>query len=178
MRRRGGHPAAAAALIGLAILTGFPVAMSGCAATGASRATGPATAPDVTGGLDVEMLRTSDDHAFARYRVDHDGTLRFGGGADALGGSYSWSGPLTGEEIGRLTTLIRQNGWLEADPPSTGHPPGRSYTITVRGPDRRRSFTVLGDEAGVIAVYGLLDTAARRRHQELLDTLPKAGEQP
>ncbi len=159
----------ATALVGLMAL-----APGGCAARRPEAERSDAA--DVTGGLELELMRTADDRAFARYRVERDGGLAFGGGTDAVTGRYSWHGSLTADEIGRLTTLIGRNRWIEADPPSTGRPPGLSYTITLWTREGRRSFTVLGDEPGVAAVHALLETAARRRHDEFLEALPRAGE--
>ena len=143
---------------------------AGCAATGGSKSEG------VTGGLTLEVYVEAGGGSFARYRVEPDGMLRFGGGQDAIDRRFTWSGPLTGEEIGRLSALIDEHRWLEADPPSTGEPAGRKTEVRLRKGPKRRSFTVIGESEVVAPVLQLLETAALRRHEEFLRRLPQPGE--
>ena len=133
---------------------------------------------DVTGGLALRLFVKLDEDSYAAYRLDADGTLSFAGGQDALDREYSWSGPMTEEEIASLLALIETHGWLEADPESTYVPPQRSFEIRLArsgGKKRARRFEVIGSGPGVGEVYDLLETAARRRHEEFLRTLPQPG---
>lgn len=143
---------------------------AGCAATGAAKG------EDITGGLTLEVYVEAGGGSFARYRVEPDGTLRFGGGQDAIDRRFTWSGPMTGEEIARLSALIDEHRWLEADPPSTGEPAGRKTQVKLRKGPKRRSFAVIGESEVVAPVLQLLETAALRRHEEFLRRLPQPGE--
>jgi hypothetical protein len=143
----------------------------GCATTPGARG------PDVTGGLTLEVYVEAGGGSFARYRVEKDGVLRFGGGQDAIDRRSTWSGPMTDEEIARLRALIDEHHWLEADPPSTGQPPERRIEVRLRKGGIRRSFTIIGESDDVAPVLELLETAALRRHEEFLRRLPRPGEQ-
>ena len=145
------------------------------AMSGGCSSTPSATGPDVTGGRTIEMYVESAGRKYERYLVGTDGVLHFGGGVDARKSNYTWSGPLMSAETSDLTMLIERHGWREADPPSTGVPPEMTYTIKFSDPDRKRSFTVLGDPPAVAEVRRLFDTAARRRHDTLIQALPKPG---
>jgi len=144
---------------------------AGCAATGGAKG------KDITGGLTLEIYVEAGGGSFARYRVEPDGTLSFGGGQDARDRRFTWSGPMTDEEIAHLTALLDEHRWLEADPPSTGEPTERKIEVRLRKGGTRRSFTVIGESEAVAPVLALLETAARRRHEEFLRRLPQPGEQ-
>jgi len=154
----------------------FPIvlvlALAGCAA--------PKTPdrPDLTGGRTLEVFVAREAGAYEIYHVDKAGTLQFGGGMDAYAGSYTWSGPLTADEIDRVFEIVEVNRWNVAD----SVPKGKElplYRIEYRGPERRRSFRLLitGDKAGTGEMHALLAAAAGRRNEAFLDTLPRAGEQ-
>jgi hypothetical protein len=156
-----------------AVCAGLLAALpAGCATTTA------AAGGDVTGGLTVEMYVAQEGESYARYRVENDGVLRFAGGREAQDRKFTWSGPMTGQEIADLRALIAEHGWFDSDPPSTGLPEGLTYEIRLRQVGRRRSFTVRGDDQAVAAVRELLATAARRRNEEFLRRLPVPGERP
>jgi len=144
---------------------------AGCATTTA------ADGEDVTGGLKVEMYVAREGESYARYRVETDGVLRFAGGREAQDRKFTWSGPMTGQEIADLRALIAEHGWFDSDPPSTGQPPRLTYQVRLRQAGRRRSFTVSGDSPALTAVRNLLATAARRRNEEFLRRLPAPAEQ-
>ncbi|MDY7107453.1 MAG: hypothetical protein SYC29_02345 [Planctomycetota bacterium] len=143
----------------------------GCASSAGARGR------NVTGGLVLEVYVQPGDGSFARYRVETDGRLRFGGGQDAIDRRFTWSGPMTEEEIGRLTALIDEHRWLETSPPSTGEPAVREIEVKLRKGGTRRSFTVIGESEAVTRVLEVLETAALRRHDEFLRRLPQPGEQ-
>ena len=153
----------------IAVLAGALPA--GCASTGGSKG------QDITGGLTLEVYVEAGGGSYARYRVEPDGTLSFGGGQDAIDRRFTWSGPMTAEEIDRLTALIDEHRWLEADPSSTGEPADRKIDIKLRKGPNRRSFAVIGESEAVAPVLELLEAAARRRHEEFLRRLPQPGEQ-
>jgi hypothetical protein len=145
------------------------VAVAGCATLGER-------GDDVTGGRTVEMYVVEDGSRFARYLVDRDGSLSFAGGRDAQASKYTWTGPLTEEELDRLFALIDEHEWAERDPASVADP-GPTYTIRFRGPRIRRNFTVVGDSPDVRPVAELLAEASKRRNEEFLRELPESGMQ-
>lgn len=132
------------------------------------------THDDATGGLTMEMYITRPGNSFARYKLDRDGTLHFGGGFDAQARRYTWSGPMTDEEILRLLEMIETYRWFEAEPSSGVEEKGRTFEIDLEGADRHRKYTVTGDSPAVVAVYDLLRDAAMRRHEGILRSLPEA----
>lgn len=148
-----------------------PLSIAGGCAAGAA---------GVTRGVTIDVLVEGEGRSLARYRVERDGTLRFGGGMDAVNGRFSWSGPMRADEIDRLLSLVDEHRWFEVDPPSVPSPPGEAagptYTIRLTGPRGRRRFTVIGESPAVGPARDLLETAARRRHEPFLLTLPRAGE--
>jgi hypothetical protein len=158
-------------VFGLVLCALLNALLVGCASTFGPRGR------DATGGLVLEVYVEAGGGSFARYRVESDGTLRFGGGQDAIDRRFTWSGPMREEEIVRLRALIDEHRWLEADPPSTGQPPERKIEVTLRKGGTRRSFTIIGESEAVAPVLDLLETAALRRHEEFLRRLPRPGEQ-
>ncbi len=148
-----------------------PLSLAGGCAAGAA---------GVTRGVTIDVLVEGEGRSLARYRVERDGTLRFGGGMDAMNGRFSWSGPMRADEIDRLLSLVDEHRWFEEDPPSVPPPPGEAagptYTIRLTGPRGRRTFTVIGESPAVGPARDVLETAARRRHEPFLLTLPRAGE--
>jgi hypothetical protein len=159
------HPVAVGLLFAGAVLW----LIAGCATTNHD------AGPDVTGGLRLEMFIDSGDGSYTRYLVKPDGQISFGGGWDARNRDYTWSGPLTDDEIHRLLALIAEYAWFDRDWPRIGRGEGRTTDITVRQGGRRRSFRVAGEDPAVMPIEELLATAAARRHEEFLRTLPKPG---
>ena len=155
------------------------VAALGCASThdGARRG----LEVDATGGITVEMFVESGGARFELYRVERSGLLRFAGGIAARTGSFSWSGPLSPDEIARLRGEIERHRWFEEEPPSVPEPRDRLYRIEIvrlAAPGRNASFIVTGDSPAVKPAYDLLRGAALRRNDEFLRTLPQPGDAP
>ncbi len=127
--------------------------------------------------ISMEMFIENPGDSYAVYRVDEDGVLSFAGGVDAHDRKYTWSGPMTSEEIDRLHALLDEHRWFESGPKSSGTPPGRRYEIELSKPGVVRDFAVLGDGPSISPIFDLLETAARRRHEQFMQTLPKPGQQ-
>jgi hypothetical protein len=154
----------------LPVLVTCALLMAGCA-------TSPREAgADITGGLTLDMFLQLEAGSMVRYRVDRDGVLSFAGGFDARNEKYTWSGPMTEAEITQLLALLDAHRWLERDPPSPGEPDDRRCTVTVHHAGKRNGFKVIGAEASVDAIAALLESAASRRHEEFLQSLPRPGE--
>ncbi len=144
--------------------------LAGCAVTGPAD-----TGPDLTGGRTWELY-TAREGAMARYRIDPDGTLHFGGGRDAMGGRFSWSGPLTAAELDELVELIDEASWFDGPEP-VGDDSGRTWALSERMGMKVRRVSVEGDTEKLREVYDLLSTASRRRYGDFLESMPKAGKQ-
>ncbi len=140
---------------------------SGCAASQRG-------APDVTGGVSLR-LRMNDARGGAAvlYDVSQDGTLGFAGGMDATFDRITWTGALTADEIAQLLGHIERDGWFERSPKGAGEPESLTYRINLKGPAGRKQFVVKGANVSVQAVEALLDRAARRRLEPILERLPK-----
>ena len=131
-----------------------------------------------TGGLALELRLRGEGNLAALYRVEPDGTIGFGGGADARNRRTTWTGTMTPGEIAELRELLEKHGWFEGGPASTGDPPQRVCHIKLTWPQGRRHYKVKGASADVTAVYELLDRVARRRLDPVLEMLPKASTRP
>ena len=86
----------------------------------------------------------------------------------------SWSGPLTADEIERLNTLLQQHGWFAGNLTGTGEPRRRQLRIGLWWPGGSQRFRLRGETPDVAPVMELLEAAARRRFEGILQTLPKA----
>ena len=157
--------------IGALLVSTIAAASGGCAASPRARR------PDVTSGRRIEMFVSSPERRFERYRVGVDGILHWAGGANAQSAKFTWSGPLTAEEIEGLFGAIERDGWFDHDPPSTNEPPDTIYNVQIRGPEGRESFIVTGETEGLLEVHQILATASRRRLDVYLEALPQPGEQ-
>jgi hypothetical protein len=140
----------------------------GCAAGGARTA-------DRTGGLTVELLDEPERGAFSLYRVERDGTLRFGGGVDALNERFSWSGPLTIEEIARLRQLNDEHRWVERRSRPTDSASPRRSTLSVRDGSKYRRYRIEGECDGITPLRELLEQASQRRLDDFMRRLPQPG---
>jgi hypothetical protein len=172
-RQTRGRPAAERSAVAPALLV--VAALAALAVPGCATGLG-ADGPGRTGGRTVEMMVQRPERSFARYRVERDGRLRFAGGTDALDRKFTWSGPLTGDEIDALFARLDELGWWRADPVSSGKPPDVRARIELTGPGGRRSFDVIGADPGAASVETILAAAARRRLDGVLDGLPRAGD--
>jgi hypothetical protein len=141
----------------------------GCASTGST------TGDDVMGGLELELFVRRDENAFSLYRVRPDGTLSFAGGYDAVNRDYTWSGQLTETEREQLLGLVRLHEWFDTPFVSSGRPPQWRYRINIRRPGGGRRFTVDGQHARIEPVRELLATAAARRNEQFMRSLPTPG---
>ena len=144
------------------------LASSGCTSA-------PTTTP--TGGVTLALLRDQDDTA-SYFTVDREGRLGFGGGIDARFFRTHWTGSLTNDEIDRLLALIDEHGWFEHKPRSGGVPESLKYRLEVSGPAGSRRYTWKGESPDVTPVEDLLDAAARRRFEPVLDALPQPDQRP
>jgi hypothetical protein len=159
----------------LAALAAVAIAMSACR----TAPDGASGSKDVTGGAFIELEVRRPGGSLARYRVEPSGLLSFAGGDDAVAGRYSWSGPLTDDEAARLRELLDVHGWRAGAEPAGGKPPGdERYEVSVRQPAGRRRFVLPLADPGAVAIHDLLESAARRRHEEFLRSLPRAEEAP
>ena len=149
------------------------IAVTGVGALPGCNAPARTPRPDVTGGRRIEMFVSSKERRFERYRVGTDGVVHWAGGADALSAKFTWSGPLTADEVERLFDAIEREGWFEHDPPSTREPPDTTYDVQIRGPAGRESFTATGDAPGLVEVRRILEQASLRRLDGYLDALPQ-----
>jgi hypothetical protein len=124
-------------------------------------------------GTTVEMfVRTADDRQM-RYMVDHRNTFHFAGGWYAIDGTYTWTHPLTPEQIAELSTLIRAAGWLEEAPRSPKGAEGDEYDVKYSGPDGRVQFKFVGQSPALDDVYRFLDGIAMTRLETDMQRLPK-----
>lgn len=150
--------------------------LTGCASSPAG-APSPEQRPDRTAAMVDLYIVDADERTYVRYHVEPDGDLRFAGGVDAIEARYSWTGPLTDEEIVRLEAIV-------ADLPTKpirlarGERPARMAKVEAVDGDDRRKFEVPADDARIAGLHTLLETASRRRYAKLLDSLPKPGPQP
>jgi len=132
-----------------------------------------------TGGHRLTLdVRTGDSDSIAIYRVQPDGIIEFAGGRDALLGSTTWTGTLTDEEIDTLVTLLRDHQWYTQPFESTGQPDDLHQSGVVRGPTGFRRFEVTGEHPRIAPVRTLLERAAGRRNERVLDALPKPSNVP
>jgi hypothetical protein len=128
-----------------------------------------------TRGLSLEVWLWGEQNLAIFYRVITDGTIGFGGGADARSQRVTWSGPMTAEEIDRLWALLREHGWFSGDvkAASTGEPEQRWYRIRLRWPGGSKRYKIRGENPQVAPVEALLAQASRRRLEGDLERLPK-----
>jgi hypothetical protein len=127
------------------------------------------------GGLDLKLFVSRGENAFALYRVSPDAMLSFAGGYDAVNRHYTWTGQLTETEREELLALIRIHEWFTTPFVSTSRPPQWRYRIDLRRPGEGRRFTVEGRHPRIEPVRELLATAATRRNEEFMRSLPKPG---
>jgi hypothetical protein len=128
-----------------------------------------------TRGLSLEVWLRGEENLMVLYRVEPDGTIGFGGGADARNQRITWTGPMTAEEIDRLWALLQEHGWFSGDvkAASTGEPRERRYRIRLRWPDGSKQYKIRGENPAVTPVETLLGQASRRRLGGFLQTLPR-----
>ncbi len=137
---------------------------------------GPAgceTVPSTTGGIRLELHVSGPQNLAVLYRVEPDGTIAYGGGPDARARRTTWTGRMTDQEIAELRSLLERHGWLDRKPASTGEPRALVSRIEVKGPGGFHRYTVRGESTDVEPVQEFLDRVARRRLDEVLDSLPR-----
>jgi len=152
-RRRPGSVAAAILAVALPL--------GGCAALVARPPRVTVDARDVGGSA-------------SRIELDADGTLRWGGGFDAIEGRTTWEGRLTDDERRRLDAILDE---LEGGTPASSADRGTlpRWRIVVTGPESL-DVRLAGLDGASADLVALLDEAARRRHRRALDALPTAGQ--
>jgi hypothetical protein len=156
-------------LTAIVVLLVTLLAGAGCASTGS------AAGDNAMGGYELELFVHRDENAFALYHVRPDGMLSFAGGYDAVNRDFSWSGQLTETEREQLLELIRGLEWFETPFVSSGTPPQWRYRIDIRRPREGRRFTVDGRHPRIEPVRELLATAAARRNEQFMRSLPEPG---
>jgi hypothetical protein len=163
-------------LFRLGCVSAAAAVLAGCSAPSRADPDSP------TRGLSLEMEMRGEGNLAVLYRVETDGTIGFGGGADAVQREITWTGPLAAEEIERLWVLLEEHGWLSGDLRTTGEQKRPEYRIRLRWPSGSRRFKVRGANPGVTPVEELLEQAARRRLQGFLGTFPRpagrSGDRP
>ena len=134
--------------------------------------------PDRTAGISLELYVKKPGHAYSLFRVGTDGSLSHGGAQDATFGKTTWTGSLTDDEISRLLTLLEHHGWFERLPESASPEEGEAgYEIKLRRAGRSVTMKARGPNEHVEPIHELLDDAARRRFEPILQSLPLPGEQ-
>ena len=81
-------------------------------------------------------------------------------------------------EIAELLGLIERHEWFKRAPIGSGEPESLNYRVVLNGPAGRKRFRVTGVDESVQAVEALLDRAARRRLEPILDRLPPQHPDP
>lgn len=134
--------------------------------------------PDRTAGISLELYVKKPGHAYSLFRVGTDGSLSHGGAQEATFGKTTWTGSLTDDEISRLLTLLEHHGWFERLPESASPEEGEAgYEIKLRRAGRSVTMKARGPNEHVEPIHELLDDAARRRFEPILQSLPLPGEQ-
>jgi hypothetical protein len=142
----------------------------GCAAPASSAA-------DATGGVTLRLqMFDTEGGAAALYEVARDGTLGFGGGADARLDTIAWTGAMTAEEIAELRAALEAQQWFEPAPTGSGEPKTLTYRVDLRRPSGHVRFRATGQCPPVEAVLTVLDRIARKRFEPFMQTLPRPGE--
>ncbi len=131
-----------------------------------------------TGGIKLELRVHGEANLAVLYRVSEDGTIGYGGGADARNRTITWTGQMTPGEIDELRALLQKHGWFRGAPRSTGEPRKRVSRIKLSHDGRRHSYKVRGRSPDITPVEELLDRVARRRFERFLESLPKAPTRP
>lgn len=137
---------------------------------------GCVSTPDVasrTGGRTLVLDTHHPGNVRALYIVEKDGSLSFGGGQSAWLERTTWTGPMTDAEITELFGLIEAYGWYDEPPGPRKGDAMPVYDIRLTGPEGRAKYRVVGPGLGTEEVETLLATAARRRFDPLLQSLPK-----
>lgn len=126
-----------------------------------------------TGGVSLTMEVRRDEDSIAVYEVEPDGTITYAGGRKALLGGIDWTGELTDEEAAQLHELIHAHDWFGPKVESTNEPAELHYTIKVRSAAGTRTIRVTGANPRIDPVHELLELAAGRRQEPVLDALPR-----
>ncbi len=150
----------------------------GRGAVGGPEGTGGVGGRSPTGGIKLELLVQGEANLAVLYRVSEDGTIGYGGGADARNRTITWTGQMTPGEIDELRALLQQHGWFRGAPRSTGEPQERVSRIKLSHAGRSHSYKVRGSSPEVTPIEQLLDRVARRRFERFLESLPKAATRP
>lgn len=162
-------------------VAGLLLVLCSCSVRGGRVAAGGPGAVEgrsATGGLKLELLVHGEANLAVLYRVSRDGTIGYGGGADARNRTITWTGQMTPGEIDELHALLQQHGWFDGAPRSTGEPQERVSRIKLRHAGRSYSYKVRGISPDVTPIEQLLDRVARRRFERFLESLPKPEHVP
>ncbi len=162
-------------VVTLLTAAGLLLVLCGCSGGGGTGAVGGRSP---TGGFKLELRVHGEANLAVLYRVSEDGTIGYGGGADARNRTITWTGQMTPGEIDELRALLQKHGWFRGAPRSTGEPRKRVSRIKLSHDGRRHSYKVRGRSPDITPVEELLDRVARRRFERFLESLPKAPTRP
>lgn len=154
-------------------------ALAACAVDGELPASQRAVAD--TGGWSLRLvIRRPSRTQYELYEVDRLGYAGYGGGMDALNGEVKHRFPLTPEAAQRYREAIAQCPWTEAKPEDLGprnEEPITDVSILARGGVERK-FTLRGEQPEVRKFVEILKPVVAKRHERILDQLPRASEGP
>lgn len=114
------------------------------------------------------QLERFGDHQTALYIVEDDGTVKFGGGFDALSGKTTWEGQLTVAQLSKLQELLRTD-ILQ----SNEFDDSNRFEIVIHESDVILNYVVPLTDPFASEVYFILEESTMQRIQSHLDSLPK-----
>lgn len=131
---------------------------------------GGESGPSRIAGLDVRLEMIDGDRA-ARFSVDRDGVLAFGGGRDAREERMTWQGTLDAGQCADLVALIERSSWQAVD--SAAPRRHARFIVKVRDESGTRRFETGLDQPDARALYELLTVAVSVRFDGESQALPK-----
>jgi hypothetical protein len=114
------------------------------------------------------------------FAVDRQGYACYSGGLDALNGEVKHRYPLTPEAAERYRDAMARCSWTAGTPEDLGpkgEEPLTDVTLQPRG-GSERTFTLRGPQPQVDAFIAVLKPVVARRHDRVLDALPRATDGP
>lgn len=125
----------------------------------------------------LHMRVTDSESMDAIYEVGQAHEIAFAGGRSAIKDATTWRGELTDEEFDQLMILLEDANWFRAGQAMVDGASARRYDIMVNAPGGEVQAKLDGDCSSAESVYLLLDHAARRRFDDVLDRRPKPSSQ-
>jgi hypothetical protein len=157
----------------LLFITMVQITLAGCAGTATTE-----NARQLAGGLALDLLVERTDGSRAFYRVFPDGTLGYGGGADARSRRITWTGTMTEQQVEHLARLVDEHGWHMREPKDGPNPDEVVFRIDLRTAEGRFRYRVRGDSPAILPVYNHLREIALLRFEHVIETLPRPGVEP